>query len=155
MVINNGSRYLTITVRKHEVVEYKSQTVVVTSKRKNNKPNIKLNLVYSGDWHEPEGLYSEPEYPGGVGKFWSFIKNNIKYPDIAVEKNIEGVVSLEFTIDRTGYLKNVEIIRDIGYGCGQEASKVLKSSKRWNTALQNGRPIERRISIEIPFKLLD
>lgn len=154
-LINYGSRYLLVTVKKNDIIEYKSPSISITAKRKSKKPYNKLKLIYTGNWHEPEDRYDEPEYSGRTGKLWEFIKQNLKYPDLAVEKNIEGIVVLEFTVGRDGYIKDIEIIRDIGYGCGEEAIKVLKSSKRWYSALQNGKPVEKRISIQIPFKLTD
>lgn len=155
IIVNNGSRNLTIVVREHKIINYDYPSISINAKRKNKKPKIKLNLIYSGSWPEPENLYDEPEYPGSKGKLWKFIENNIKYPDIAVENSIEGIVVLEFTVDGRGNVKDIEIIRDIGYGCGEEAMRVIKSSKRWNPAMQNGRPIERRISMQIPFCLIE
>lgn len=71
-------------------------------------------------------IMSYPEYPGGQEALYEFIKKNIKYPKEAKKKKIEGVVLLEFTVDETGKSSNIRITHDIGYGCGEEAVRILK-----------------------------
>ena len=87
-------------------------------------------------------------------KFYDFINNNILYPEKAIKNNIEGMVTVEFTIDTSGNYKDFIVIRDIGYGCSEEVLKVIKKSKKWNSAL-NGTLVNQRVSLEVPFKLLD
>ncbi|KQC00147.1 TonB family protein [Pedobacter sp. Hv1] len=94
-------------------------------------------------------------YPGGIQTFYNYIQNNLRYPEKAIINNIEGMVVIEFDVTTTGTINNIKIIKDIGYGCADEVVKVLKTSKKWNPALINAIPLKRKISIEIPFKLID
>ena len=100
------------------------------------------------------GHHNPATYPGGMQKFYNFIKNNLVYPKRAIENNVEGVVAVEFTIDQFGIYKDFVVIRDIGYGCAEELLKVIKKSKNWNSAM-NGLNVDQRIALEIPFKLTD
>jgi protein TonB len=39
-------------------------------------------------------------------------------------------------------LTDIKVLRDIGYGTGKEAIRVLERSPRWNPGVQNGKPVE-------------
>lgn len=82
-----------------------------------------------------------------------FIQKNLKYPAIAKENGIQGTVIVSFTIQKDGSLTDIQIIRDIGAGCGQEVVKVLKKELQWHPGYQNKRPVVVKYSIPIRFKL--
>lgn len=104
-------------------------------------------------WH-PFGHYWPASYPGGIEKFYDFIRKSIVYPEKAIKNNIEGLVAIAFTVNHNGTLSDISILRDIGYGCAEEVVRIIKSSKNWNPAM-NGQSVNQRVSIEVPFKLID
>ena len=59
-------------------------------------------------------------------KIQAFIRANITYPDSAKVHQAEGIVVVRFTVDETGVISQLELIRDIGHGCGQEAMRVVR-----------------------------
>ena len=61
----------------------------------------------------------------------SYIYKHIKYPAIARHNQIEGTVVVGFIVERNGQLSNIEILREIGGGCGKEAARVIKSMPLW------------------------
>ncbi|RZL55341.1 MAG: energy transducer TonB, partial [Pedobacter sp.] len=66
-----------------------------------------------------------------------------------------GMVKIAFVVKKYGGLKNIEIIRDIGYGCAEEVIRVLKTTeKKWNPASNIGL-VDQRVVFQIPFKLKD
>jgi len=153
-----GSRFLLIRMLPLEArklnnypVEFNISAKKISSKSKYLYKR-KDSATYKG-WH-PFGHHKSAEYPGGNRKFYDFIKTYIKYPQKAIQNNIEGMVAVEFTIDTKGDYKDFSVIQDIGYGCSEEVISVIKSSKKWNPAF-NGLAVEQRFTIEIPFKLID
>lgn len=64
-------------------------------------------------------------YKGGMKYFYSFIAQNIKYPYNARTSNKQGYVYISFKIDSLGKLNNLDLITDIGGGCGKEALRVI------------------------------
>jgi TonB family protein len=87
----------------------------------------------------------------------SLIASNIRYPEEARDKNIQGTVVLSFVVEPTGRISNISILRDIGGGCGPEAVRVLKAldeaGLRWQTAIQGNKVIRLRESLPLRFKL--
>jgi periplasmic protein TonB len=83
----------------------------------------------------------------------SFIRKNLKYPAIARDATIQGVVVVSFIIDKHGEAKDFTILRDIGGGCGQEAVKTLRKVGPWNPGFQNGRRVNVKYNMPIRFSL--
>jgi protein TonB len=73
-----------------------------------------------------QDFIKKPEYPGGPKAIGEFIGKNLRYPDEAIREKIEGVVRARVTIDVSGKVVKVEVIKGLGYGCDEEASRVLK-----------------------------
>ncbi|MFI5451173.1 TonB family protein [Pedobacter sp. UC225_61] len=95
-------------------------------------------------------MENPPSYPGGVGAFYKFLANNIKYPLLASDNEIQGTVYVSFTVEKDGSLNDIKVDRKLGYGTDEEAVRVLKLSKRWNPGMQNGRVV--RVKYNIPIK---
>lgn len=60
-------------------------------------------------------------------EFYAFILQNIVYPAEARSNYVEGKVFAEFSLDSSGKLSGLEIIEDIGGGCGREVVRIITS----------------------------
>ncbi len=56
-----------------------------------------------------------------------FIDENLKYPEEALHQRIEGTVHLEYVVNGLGKIVNVKLLEGIGYGCDEEAIRLIKS----------------------------
>jgi protein TonB len=86
-------------------------------------------------------------------KMLQFIYSNIKYPAIARENGVEGMVVIKFVVEKDGSITNSEIVRDIGAGCGQEALRVVGQMPKWNPGKQRGRAVRVQFNLPVKFKL--
>ena len=98
------------------------------------------NTIYS-----QAGIEVKPDFPGGIDKFYKFIGNNYTTPEDAPA----GKVYITFVVEKDGSLTDIKVLRDIGYGTGKEAIRVLKKSPRWTPGVQNGKPV--RVLYSIPI----
>jgi protein TonB len=103
--------------------------------------------------HTLDGIENYPEFPGGHSAFIKFLSRNLKYPGIAVEKGIEGKVLISFIIEKNGKLSNIKILRGIGYGCDEEAIRVLEKSPEWKPGIQNKQKVRVAYTLPINFNL--
>lgn len=69
------------------------------------------------------------EYPGGKKAFQDFIKANLVYPEVALKKKISGDVFLEYQVGFDGTVTQVKLKKGIGYGCDEEAIRLVKLLK--------------------------
>ena len=78
---------------------------------------------------KPESFIRQPDYPGGKKALDEFIRTNLKYPEEAIRNNIQGSVAVDFDIDIFGDVSNARIKHGIGYGCDEEAIRLVSLLK--------------------------
>ncbi|WP_184465066.1 M56 family metallopeptidase [Pedobacter sp. AK013] len=100
-------------------------------------------------------IEKQPEFPGGITKFYKYIGSNIKYPKLAQENNVQGKVFLSFVVEKDGSLTDIQIARGLGSGTDEEAIRVLKESPKWNPGIQNGLAVRVKYNINVNFTLSD
>jgi TonB family protein len=90
-------------------------------------------------------------------KLYEFIYDNIKYPILARETGIQGSVVISFVVNRDGSVEQVNILRDPGAGCGDEAKRVVKlmneKNIKWMPGKQRGKPVRVQFILPIKFAL--
>lgn len=95
-----------------------------------------------------------PEFIGGEEAMMDYISDNFVYPPTAREIAISGTVYINFVVEKDGSISQVSIAnpnRILGYGCEEEAIRVIKSMPDWKPGKQNG--VNRRVQFTIPIKL--
>ncbi|MCX2494587.1 TonB family protein [Pedobacter sp. PF22-3] len=98
-------------------------------------------------------IEKQPEFPGGIAKFYGYLGKAIKYPPMAQENNVQGKVFLSFVVEKDGKLTDITVTRGLGSGTDEEAIRVLKASPRWNPGIQNGKPVRVKYNINVNFTL--
>jgi periplasmic protein TonB len=93
-----------------------------------------------------------PQPVGGWAAFYGILKKNIHYPKKAQRDGVDGKVFVEFTVNDKGQLSNFKILKGIGYGCDEEASRVLALTK-WTVGKQRGKPVNVRMVQPIHFNI--
>lgn len=95
----------------------------------------------------------EAEYPGGIEAMNRFLAQNIIYPTLAKQKNIQGKVLISFIIEKNGSISNIKVIKDIGEGCGEEGMRIVKLMPKWKPAQQKSEPVRQQFVLPISFQL--
>lgn len=90
----------------------------------------------------------KPEFAGGMEKFYVFVANKYQMPD---EVGLRGEVFLTFVVERDGSLTGIKVRRDIGFGTGNEAVRVLLLSQKWIPAELNRKKVRCAYSLSIPI----
>jgi len=90
-------------------------------------------------------------------KLLGFIYQNIVYPDSAVANNVEGTVVIQFVVTKTGDIAQPKILKDIGYGCGEEALRMFdlmqEQNIKWIPGVNNGTPVDVYFNMPVRFKI--
>jgi len=91
-------------------------------------------------------------------KLMEFIYDKIRYPAIAQENGIEGMCVVRFIVEKDGSVSNLELLKDIGGGCGAEALRVTKlmqdMEEQWVPGRQRGRAVRVQYNLPIRFKIV-
>jgi TonB family protein len=91
-----------------------------------------------------------PKYPGGDEARLLFIRENIKYPQEAKEKGIQGTVYVNFVVEKDGSISNAKIARGLGGGCDDVCIRVVNLMPKWTPGKQKGKVV--RVSFNMPIK---
>lgn len=94
-----------------------------------------------------------PSFPGGEAKLFEYLGKNIKYPQIAKEAGISGIVYVNFVVGTDGNISDVKVLRGIGGGCDEEAIRVVKNMPQWTPGKQRGKPVKVSYNLPIRFSL--
>jgi TonB family protein len=95
----------------------------------------------------------QAEYKGGQDEMYRYLSKNIKYPENASREHISGKVFTSFVVSKTGEIKDVKVEKGIGYGCDEEAVRVIRNMPNWQPALQDGKPVNSKFTLPIVFSL--
>ncbi|MDP2423153.1 MAG: energy transducer TonB [Bacteroidales bacterium] len=93
-----------------------------------------------------------PKFIGGTEAFRKFIGQNLRYPNEALEAKIEGRVLVGYDIDDNGIVHNPRILKGLGYGCDEEAMRVV-SQLRFEKVKNRGMRVKVTTKTNINFKL--
>ncbi|SDI62073.1 TonB family protein [Mucilaginibacter sp. P25] len=94
-----------------------------------------------------------PQFKGGLERFGRFLSNNIKYPDDALRKGIEGTVVLSFVVEKDGTLTDIKVSKSVAPIIDDEAVRVLNNSPKWVPGTQFGVPVRVRYSVPVSFAI--
>jgi TonB family protein len=75
-----------------------------------------------------------------------------EYTDEARRKKINGTVVLSFVVGTDGLVRDISVEKKLGYGLDERAVETVKNWK-FEPAMKDGEPFEKRISVEMTFKV--
>ena len=95
----------------------------------------------------------KPEFPGGDQALMKFLDENIKYPPQALKQGIQGRVSVQFIVKKSGSIKKVKVLESINPALDEEAVRVVKAMPNWIPAEKNGKKKSMEYTLPINFSL--
>jgi beta-lactamase regulating signal transducer with metallopeptidase domain len=98
------------------------------------------------------GITEKPEYPGGIGEFYKFVGDTFKISKEAYANKLQGKVYVTFIVEKDGSLSDFKILRDIGFGTGEEVIRVLKQCPNWIPGKMNEEPVRTMYSLPIQIQ---
>ena len=91
-----------------------------------------------------------PSFPGGEAALLKYVNTHIKYPAIAQEQEISGVVVLRFVVKEDGSVGEVIVQKSLEKHCDEEAKRVVKSLPRFIPGKQQGKAV--RVWYTLPVR---
>lgn len=94
----------------------------------------------------------QPEFPGGQAAMFKYLQSKFRIPSAAQRAGTEGTIVLSFVIGQTGEIRDIEVLKGLGYGLDEEAIRVVKSMPKWNAGEQNGRKVS--VKYTLPYRIV-
>lgn len=92
-------------------------------------------------------------FPGGESALLKFVSSNLKYPDIALEQELQGTVVLRFKVDTDGSVSTVKVEKSLSKECDQAAAAVVRKLPRFVPAKQQGHPVPVWFRLPVRFRI--
>ena len=94
-----------------------------------------------------------PEFPGGKDAMFQYLVDNMKFPDAARTKKIEGLVVVNFIVDEEGKLSNIKVIKSVSPELDREAMRMVKAMPQWKPGKHQGKEVKVNMNLPVKFKL--
>ncbi len=99
-------------------------------------------------------VFEKPaEFPGFEKEWSAFLQKNLRYPNDAFKKNIQGIVRVQFIVDKDGTVSELSILTSPDKSLSNEVLKLMKKSPKWLPAVQYNKPVIYRHIQAITFRL--
>ncbi len=90
-----------------------------------------------------------PEYLGGMQEFYNFFSANYKIPS---DFKGNGKIYISFMVETDGSISDFEVLRDSGFGTGEEAVRVLKLTPKWIPGKEDGKVVRMKFTLPIAIQ---
>ena len=80
-----------------------------------------------------------------------YMVKNMKYPENAKAHGVKGDVRVRFTVLEDGSLSNFRVTKGLGYGCDEEAIRLIKSIGQWSPHIMNGEAKRSDLVLQVFF----
>lgn len=97
-------------------------------------------------------VITQPEFKGGIEKMYEYISINFVYPEEAQKRSVNGKMEVEFTVEKSGDITYVGILKGLDYSIDEEVLRLLKAMPRWTPATKNGVPVRYKVSMPITIR---
>lgn len=94
-----------------------------------------------------------PEYKGGNQALFAFIGSNVKYPKQSANEGIQGKCLVEFTISKTGDVKDAKIKQGVNGEIDAESLRVINAMPKWTPGKKDGQNVNVKMILPIAYKL--
>ena len=121
------------------------ELIVVDGQNIPENKEVEKELIYTV-------LERMPVFPGNVS-LMEFINKKIKYPLPAVDNGIEGTVVVQFTVAKTGWVRDVIVVQSVDFDLDREARRVILSLPKFYPGEINGKLVATMLTVPVTFKL--
>lgn len=70
-------------------------------------------------------------FPGGREQMMNFLKENLVYPQDAIDNGIQGRVMVKFVVSPSGSIRDAQVVRSVYPSLDEEALRVVRSMPNW------------------------
>jgi TonB family protein len=90
---------------------------------------------------------------GGRKAYKQYLVSELRYPEQALENNVEGKVTIQFTVETSGTLSEFKVLKGIGHGCEEEVIRLIKEGPKWAASRRNTKTVRDRVRVRVKFAL--
>ena len=121
------------------------------------KNKLLFLLIYSsilfGQQMDKDGVYLNVEKMPTIKGGFSAVGKKIKYPNIAKQMGMQGVVYIGFVVNSEGKVEDPKILKSVAKILDEEALRVVEKEIEFEPGYQEGKAVSVRFVLPIKFQL--
>lgn len=136
-------------------IPFSAKRFARNAKRKDRCPRIDGPApVNPGDTIYTRELDSlaTPTIDKGLRGLGTYLGKNLRYPEEARRRDIQGKVTIQFVIEKSGAVSNLRVLDFLGGGCDEEARRLVRTIC-WRPAIRKGQRVRSEVKLDIQFRL--
>ena len=133
-----------------ELMPDKPDTELKTTEEDEVRPDINKEELDAMDLKVVEQL---PEFPGGAVALMKWLTKNLRYPQNARQRKVQGRVVTQFIVNTDGSLSDLKVVESAEPSLDREALRVLRMMPAWKAGKIDEKPCRTMVCIPIVFKL--
>ena len=123
------------------------------SNKKVNQADTAASVAQDDDDKPIVNVQKKAQFSGGSDTLRKYLRENLTYPEEALDAGIQGTVIVSFIVRKDGTLDNVEVERSVDPSLDEEAVKVVESMPNWVPAQVDGRAVSSFYRLPVIFRL--
>lgn len=161
-VVNDANELLSAEVIRAIKIMPKWEPAEYGSQRVSSSANLQIFFGYGDDDFYVTQVLDDrifdvveeiASFPGGDSECMNWLRNNIRYPEKAEVKGVQGRVIVSFIVNRDGSIVDVKVVRSPDELLSNEAVRVVKLMPKWKPARLNNKTVRSRLNLPIMFRL--
>ncbi len=147
---------ITMTIVEAKAIKSTEESVQISTV---SQDTVKVNYVPTEVSRKLQGtavfevVEEMPEFPGGVDAMMEYLQKELRYPESAKEKGIQGRVTVQFIIDKEGNVTNSKVTRSVDKDMDAEAIRLVKAMPKWKPGMQKGKAVAVKYTVPVVFRL--
>ena len=109
--------------------------------------------ILFGQQMDKDSIYLNVEKMPIIKGGFAAVGKKIKYPNIAKQMGMQGVVYIGFIVNSEGKVENPKILKSVAKILDEEAIRVVEKEIEFEPGYQEGKAVPVRFVLPIKFKL--
>ncbi|HEY9048082.1 MAG TPA: TonB family protein [Ohtaekwangia sp.] len=90
---------------------------------------------------------------GGRAAYKKYLETSMRYPEEALQNEIEGKVTIQFTVETSGQITDFKVLKGLGYGCDEEVIRLIRNGPKWAPTKRDDEAVKDRVKVRLRFRL--
>ena len=82
-----------------------------------------------------------PVFPSGMEGLMAFLRDNVRYPDLAHKQGVQGRVIVQFVVNSDGSISDAKVIKSVHEYLDKEALRVVNAMPYWEPGVKDGQKV--------------
>jgi TonB family protein len=147
--------FIGLTSEEVKVKDESSVTVKMDSDVSQLSEMVVTGYGASRGIEEEHPIIEMAEPQGGRTAFKKYLEAQLQYPNQALANQVEGKVTVQFTVQPNGQLSDFKVLKGLGYGCDEEVIRLIKEGPSWAPSRKDNEPVSEDVKIRLKFDLPD